>query len=90
MKVFGNLISDTAKQTDAAVGFYAPYYETEYLSGPKIEEWEWKKLHLFYDGLGRLLQLANINYSLCDIQRMRLEDMKKLPSLIVFFNGIHG
>lgn len=84
MKVFGSLVSDTAKQTDAAVGFYAPYYETEYLSGPKIEEWEWKKLHLFYDGLGRLLQLANINYSLYDIQRMPLEDMKNLPSLIVF------
>jgi beta-galactosidase len=84
LRTFGALLSDTCKHCDAAVGFYAPYYTTEYLSGPAIERLEWKKLHLFYDGIGRLLQLANINFSFLDLEKATPEELGRHPALIVF------
>ena len=84
LKTFGALLADTRKHCDVAVGFYAPYWNTEYLSGPAIDRWEWKKLHLFYDGLARLLQLANLNYLLLDLERAAPEEMSRYPALVVF------
>jgi beta-galactosidase len=84
VRAFGPLLADTRKQVDATVGFYARYWTTEYLAGPTIEAWEWKKRELFYDGLGRLLLLAHLNYSLIDLERATSEELKRLPALIVF------
>ena len=84
LRTWGPLLSGTRKHCDLAVGFYAPYYTTEYLSGPAIERWEWKKLHLFYDGIGRLLQLANLNYALLDLERTAPGDLQRHPALVVF------
>jgi beta-galactosidase len=84
LRCFGPLLADTRKHADVVVGFYAPYWTTEYLTGPAIEAWEWKKQHLFYDGLGRLLQLAHLNYSLIDLERATLEELTRLPALVVF------
>jgi len=84
IKLFGTQIGNTQKHYDTSIGFYAPYYTTEYLSGAYIELLEWKKMQLFYDGLGRLLQVANINYDFVDLQKATLEELLKKPSLVVF------
>jgi beta-galactosidase len=84
VRCFGPSIAGTTKRTDLAVGFYAPYWTTEYLSGPTVEAWAWKTQHLFYDGLARLLQLANLNYSLVDLERATPEALGRLPALVVF------
>ena len=84
IKSFGSQLSDTVKDYDIAVGFYPVYYETEYLSGPEIEKLENRKIKLFYDGMCRLLQLANINYKFVDIQKVTDSELKKYPSLFVF------
>ncbi|MFH1368029.1 MAG: beta-galactosidase [Elusimicrobiota bacterium] len=84
VKTFGVLFSQTKKKNDTAFGFYAPYYTTEYLSGPKIDHWEWAKAQLYFDGLGRLLQIANINCDFVDIQRASVEELLKHRSLWVF------
>jgi beta-galactosidase len=84
IKSFGRQLSDTEKAYDIAVGFYPAYYETEFLSGPEIEKLENRKLKLFYDGICRLLQLANINFRFVDIQKAPDAELKKYPSLFVF------
>jgi len=84
IKLFGTQIGNTQKHYDTTIGFYAPYYTTEYLSGEYIELLEWKKMQLFYDGLGRLLQVANINYNFVDLQKATLKELLKKPSLVVF------
>lgn len=84
LRTWGPLLSGTRKRCDLAVGFYAPYYLTEYLTGPIIDHWEWKKLHLFFDGIGRLLQLANLNYSLLDLERATPDELRGQPALVVF------
>ncbi|OGS17991.1 MAG: hypothetical protein A2219_04855 [Elusimicrobia bacterium RIFOXYA2_FULL_50_26] len=84
IKTFGGLIAQTTKRCDTAIGFYPPIYTTEYLTGPDIERWEWDKMQLFYDGLARLLQIANINFTFVDIQRASPEELAKQRSLWVF------
>lgn len=84
VKLFGTQMSSTKKALDAAFGFYAPYYTTEYLSGPKIEGWEWNKHQLYFDGLGRLLQIANINTGFVDLERISLEKLLEHKALFVF------
>ncbi len=84
VRSFGRLLAGTRKHADLAIGFYAPYWTTEYLTGPRIEAWEWKKHHLFYDGLARLLQLANLNFTLVDLERATPGELGRLPALAVF------
>ena len=84
IKSFGPQLSTTEKVFDTAVGFYTTYYETEYLCGTEIEKLEARKKQLFYDGIGRLLQLNNINYKFVDIKKLPLEELKQYPSLYVF------
>jgi len=84
VKTFGVQVSSTKKKTDTTIGFYPYYYTTEYLTGPLIEAWEWKKMQLFYDGLARLLQVTNLNYSFADLQKTSVEELKQYPSLWVF------
>jgi beta-galactosidase len=84
VRAFGPLLAATRKRADVALGFYAPYWTTEYLTGPDIEAWEWKKQQLFYDGLARLLQLAHLNTSFLDLEKTTLEELTRLPALVVF------
>ena len=84
VRAFGPRLADTRKHVDAVVGFYAPYWTTEFLTGPRIEAWEWKKAQLFYDGLARLLQLAHLNHAFLDLQRATGEELQRLPALVVF------
>lgn len=84
VRAFGRRLAATAKRCDVALGFYAPYWNTEYLSGPTVELWEWKKHHLFYDGLARLVQLAGLNFHLVDLERASAEELGRRPALFVF------
>jgi len=84
VRAFGPRLAGMRKRADLALGFYAPYWTTEYLTGPGIEAWEWKKQNLFYDGLARLLQLAHLNASFLDLERAPLEELLRLPALVVF------
>jgi beta-galactosidase len=84
IRSFGTLLAGTRKHADLALGFYAPYWTTEYLTGPAIESWEWKKHHLFYDGLARLLQLAHLNTSFIDLEKAAPDELERLPALVVF------
>jgi beta-galactosidase len=84
VRAFGPQLAGTRKHADVALGFYAPYWTTEYLSGPTVEALEWKKLNLFYDGLARLLQLAHLNTSFVDLEATPLADLQQRPALVVF------
>lgn len=84
VKSFGPAISVTQKHCETAIGFYPPMYTTEYLTGPLIEQWEWDKMQLFYDGLARLLQVANINFTFVDLQKASIEELLNQPSIWVF------
>jgi beta-galactosidase len=84
VRAFGPRLARTAPLTDVAVGFYAPYWTTEYLTGPDVEAWEWKKHHLFHDGLARLLHLAHLNLRLVDLERVAPEALARERALVVF------
>jgi beta-galactosidase len=84
IRAFGAQLAVTETRADVAVGFYAPYWTTEYLSGPDVEAWEWKKHHLFFDGLARLLVLAHLTPRLVDLERASGEELARLPALVVF------
>jgi beta-galactosidase len=84
VRAFGPRLAATRKQTDVALGFYAPYWTTEYLTGPGVEALEWQKTNLFYDGLARLLQLAHLNAGFLDLEATSPEALARRPALVVF------
>ena len=84
VSAFGHALARTSKHADLALGFYAPYWTTEYLVGPSVEALEWKKQNLFYDGLARLLQLAHLNTTFVDLETTQLEEMRRHPALVLF------
>jgi beta-galactosidase len=84
VRAFGPRLAATRKQTDVALGFYAPYWTTEYLAGPEVEALEWKKTNLFYDGLARLLQLAHLNAAFLDLEATPAAELARRPALVVF------
>jgi beta-galactosidase len=84
VETFGALVSQTDKVTDLALGFYAPYYETDYLSGPLHDRLLSSRNRLFYDGLVRLMHLANFSFSCLDLEKSSLQDLLKAPILCVF------
>ena len=84
VRSFGPRLAATRKQADVAFGFYAPYWTTEYLTGPAIEALEWKKTNLFYDGLARLMQLAHLNTAYLDLEATTAAELARRPALVVF------
>jgi beta-galactosidase len=84
VRAFGPRLAATRKRSDVALGFYAPYWTTEYLVGPQIEALEWRKTNLFYDGLARLLQLAHLNSTFLDLEATPADELARRPALVVF------
>jgi len=84
IRTFGEKLALTKKESDTVLGFYTPYYATEYLKGKFAEELERKRDELFFDGMARLLQLAGISYSLKDLEKSSVEDLLSCPTLWVF------
>jgi beta-galactosidase len=80
----GPLLAATRKVSDTTLGFYMPYYATEYYSGPWVERLEGQRTYLWYDGLARLVQLAGYSFNYTDLQRAPASVLAKFPSLWVY------
>jgi beta-galactosidase len=78
IKAFGAFLASAPdfasshKVVDTHIGFYAPYFQSEYLRGPAIEALERRREAIFQDGLLRTLALANISFDLIDLERAPL------------------
>ncbi len=84
VKKFGKDLAGAQKLTDTALGFYLPYYATEYYSGAWTANLESYRTNFFFDGFARLLQLAGYNFSVTDLIQNSPEDLSKHKSLCVF------
>jgi len=81
IKTFNNSLSPTKKEADVNIGFYLPYYETEFLTGKFINQLEAERTKYFMEGLVRLLSMMSISYEFVDIKN---KEIKKDKPLIVF------
>jgi len=81
IKTFNNSLSPTKKEADVNIGFYLPYYETEFLTGKFINRLEAERTKYFMEGLVRLLSMMSISYEFVDIKN---KEIKKDKPLIVF------
>jgi beta-galactosidase len=84
VKTFGKKLADTKKNYDFAVGFYAPYYETNYLKGSVVEQMTVARDKFFFDGIARLLVLNGYNFRLIDIERAKDKELQGIPAMWVF------
>jgi len=84
VRAFGPRLAATRQRADVALGFYAPYWTTEYLPGPDVGTLEWQTTNLFYDGLARLLQLAHLNTAFLDLEATDAGTLARRPVLVVF------
>jgi len=84
IKKYGSQLAGTKKINDTAIGFYLPYYATEYFSGQKASLLESQRTNFFFDGFARLLQLSNYNYSFLDLLKESKEELLQNNSLSVF------
>ena len=84
VKTFGGELADTKKNYDFAVGFYGPYYETNYLKGSVVEQMNIARDKFFFDGIARLLILNGYNFNLIDIERAKNKELENIPAMWVF------
>ncbi|MFH1791664.1 MAG: beta-galactosidase, partial [Candidatus Omnitrophota bacterium] len=84
LKKNGTDLAATKKASDLSVGIYMPYYMTEYLRGPFIDNIVSLRDRLFFDGIGRLLLLSGLNFNFMDIERASQAELNKAPYLCVF------
>ncbi len=84
VKKFGSELAGAQKVTDTALGFYLPYYATEYYNGGWTGWIEAYRTNFYYDGFARLLQLANYNFSSTDLLKNGVESLLKHKTLCVF------
>jgi len=84
LKFWNNKIASTEKYYDTTIGFYFPYYVTEYFKGEFSSKIESMRDNYFFDGIARLLAIDNYSFKLIDLQRTPIEKLKKENSLWVF------
>ena len=84
VRKFGAALADTKKVVDTAFGFYLPYFATEYFSGAWSARVEFLRQAYFFDGIGRLLVLANVHFSITDLLKETAESLSGRGSLCVF------
>lgn len=77
-------LAETRKVTDTTLGFYLPYYATEYYTGPWVARIETARNQLFYDGMARIIQLAGFNFSMSDLMKESDADLARRESLCLF------
>ncbi|MBI3012129.1 MAG: beta-galactosidase, partial [Elusimicrobia bacterium] len=80
----GSDLAETKKVSDFALGFYSPYYATEYCSGAWVQELESARTNFFFDGFARIVQLAGFNYSFRDLLKSSLQDLLQEEMVSVF------
>lgn len=84
VKKHGKALAGTQKIADTTLGFYLPYYATEYYNGAWTSHLEAYRTNFFFDGFARLLQLANYNFTSADIMKSSPEELSRHKSLCVF------
>ncbi len=84
LKKHGAALAETTKVADTTLGFYLPYYATEYFTGSWASQIEFRRTQWFYDGFARLVQIAGYNFSICDLLASSREELRKHASLSVF------
>lgn len=84
VKKHGSALAGTHKVTDTSLGFYLPYYATEYYNGPWVSWIESYRTNFFFDGFARLLQLAGYHFSVSDLVKCKAQDLSQQESLCVF------
>jgi len=84
LKKHGSALAATRKVTDTTLGFYLPYYATEYFKGAWTAELERRRTQWFYDGFARFLQMAGYHFSICDLLDASPESLESHQSLCVF------
>lgn len=77
-KIFGESLASSKKEADLSIGFYMPYYMTEYLKGSFADEMNYKRNSMFFDGICRLLELSGYNFKMVDLQSDKLQGEKNL------------
>ncbi|MBL8023850.1 MAG: beta-galactosidase [Elusimicrobia bacterium] len=87
LKWAGPHLALTKKNVDTTLGFYFPYYATEYCSAPWTDQIEAQRTNLWYDGMARLIHLAGYSVNSTDIQRSPEEVLSKHKSLWVYSLG---
>lgn len=84
LKWAGPRLAATKKSVDTTLGFYLPYYATEYWSGPWTDTLEGQRTYLWYDGMARLIHLAGYSVNCADIERSPVDVLLSHRSLWVF------
>lgn len=80
-KIFGTDLAASKKEHDISVGFYMPYYMTQYLKGDFAAKVESQRNRFFFDGICRLLEICGYNFNIADLQSGEFNEEK---NLIVF------
>jgi beta-galactosidase len=81
---FGATLATTRAVESVQLGFYAPYWMTEFMSGAFVTELEQKRKEAFYDGLARLLHVLNYPPRVVDLER---DDLDAGRPLFLFTTG---
>ncbi len=82
---FGSLLEKTENvYDDISIGFYQPYYATEFTNGNFVNELISKRDRFFFDGILRLVTLAGFKFDMFDLEREVLEELKKRKLIWVF------
>ncbi|MEW5694187.1 MAG: beta-galactosidase [Candidatus Hydrogenedentota bacterium] len=74
IKAIGEEITLTQKEISCCLGFYTPYYKTEYMDGKVIKEIDFKRQQYFFDGIARLLEINNYSFEFVDIEKHDISD----------------
>jgi beta-galactosidase len=83
----GPSLAATEKSVDTTLGFYYPYYATEYFSGAWSDSIENQRTALWYDGMARLIHLAGYSVDCADLVRSSLDALLEHKSLWVYSLG---
>ncbi len=85
LKNFGHLLEKTKKVYDnVSMGFYQPYYATEYMKGLLIDAVTSKRDYLCFDGILRLVLLSGYKFDLFDLEEEPIEILKKRKLIWIF------
>ena len=69
----GSLLAATRPAATVQLGFYAPYWMTEFMRGPAATTLERRRTAGFFDGMARLLCLLGYPFYCVDLQRQALD-----------------
>ena len=84
LKLFGKNLAATFPVYHTTFSVYPPYYGTEFLSDAECGFLVYARDRYFFDGIGRLLNLAGTNFNMINLMDEDSVDPAKTPILWVF------